>query len=197
MATRAFAIACSQTKSFLFSKTTKTVISAIHDQGGDVLKLIGDGTLAMFAGEDRTADAVRRSPRRIKLSGRLRNSSSGASGAGCRQRTSISAFTSAKSCTGISAAANPRFHRGRSGCERGQPHRRHVSAGRSADLASSAFFAALGPEQNRWSPSAAMRCAALDKRRIFSRSSGRDNFFLSARINVQPCQGSNTLPRKP
>ncbi len=33
----------------------ETVISAISDQGGDVLKLIGDGTLAMFAGEDRSA----------------------------------------------------------------------------------------------------------------------------------------------
>jgi adenylate cyclase len=33
----------------------ETVISAIHGQGGDVLKLMGDGTLGMFAGEDRTA----------------------------------------------------------------------------------------------------------------------------------------------
>ena len=33
----------------------ETVISAIVGAGGDVLKLIGDGTLAMFAGEDRTA----------------------------------------------------------------------------------------------------------------------------------------------
>jgi adenylate cyclase len=33
----------------------ETVISAIHAEGGDVLKLIGDGTLAMFVGEDRTA----------------------------------------------------------------------------------------------------------------------------------------------
>ena len=31
----------------------ETVISAIHDNGGDVLKLIGDGTLAIFTGEDR------------------------------------------------------------------------------------------------------------------------------------------------
>jgi len=31
------------------------VISAIHGEGGDVLKLIGDGTLAIFTGEDRTA----------------------------------------------------------------------------------------------------------------------------------------------
>ena len=29
------------------------IISAIHDQGGDVLKLIGDGTLAIFTAEDR------------------------------------------------------------------------------------------------------------------------------------------------
>lgn len=31
------------------------VVSAIHGHGGDVLKLIGDGVLAMFAGEDREA----------------------------------------------------------------------------------------------------------------------------------------------
>jgi adenylate cyclase len=29
------------------------VVSAVHGAGGDVLKLIGDGTLAIFAGEDR------------------------------------------------------------------------------------------------------------------------------------------------
>ena len=33
----------------------ETVISAVHDNGGDVLKLIGDGTLAIFTGEDRDA----------------------------------------------------------------------------------------------------------------------------------------------
>jgi adenylate cyclase len=33
----------------------ETVISAIHDNGGDVLKLIGDGTLAIFTGADRDA----------------------------------------------------------------------------------------------------------------------------------------------
>lgn len=33
----------------------ETVISAIHDNGGDVLKLIGDGTLAIFTGESRDA----------------------------------------------------------------------------------------------------------------------------------------------
>jgi adenylate cyclase len=33
----------------------EAVISAIHEEGGDVLKLIGDGTLAIFTGEDRKA----------------------------------------------------------------------------------------------------------------------------------------------
>jgi adenylate cyclase len=31
------------------------VVSAVHGHGGDVLKLIGDGTLAIFTGEDRAA----------------------------------------------------------------------------------------------------------------------------------------------
>jgi adenylate cyclase len=33
------------------------VVSAVHGEGGDVLKLIGDGTLAIFAGEDRAPAA--------------------------------------------------------------------------------------------------------------------------------------------
>jgi adenylate cyclase len=33
----------------------ETVIAAIHESGGDVLKLIGDGTLAIFTGEDRNS----------------------------------------------------------------------------------------------------------------------------------------------
>ncbi|MGO9697652.1 MAG: adenylate/guanylate cyclase domain-containing protein [Xanthobacteraceae bacterium] len=37
----------------LLNDYADTVISAIHEEGGDVLKLIGDGTLAMFTGEDR------------------------------------------------------------------------------------------------------------------------------------------------
>jgi adenylate cyclase len=33
------------------------VVSAVHEEGGDVLKLMGDGTLAIFTGEDRGAAA--------------------------------------------------------------------------------------------------------------------------------------------
>jgi hypothetical protein len=37
------------------------IVSAIHEHGGDVLKLIGDGTLAIFAAQDRAhaCDAAR------------------------------------------------------------------------------------------------------------------------------------------
>lgn len=37
----------------LLNHYADAVISAIHDEGGDVLKLIGDGTLAIFTSEDR------------------------------------------------------------------------------------------------------------------------------------------------
>jgi adenylate cyclase len=37
----------------LLNHYADAVISAIHDEGGDVLKLMGDGTLAIFTSEDR------------------------------------------------------------------------------------------------------------------------------------------------
>jgi adenylate cyclase len=41
----------------LLNDYADVVVSAVHGEGGDVLKLIGDGTLAIFAGEDRAAAA--------------------------------------------------------------------------------------------------------------------------------------------
>jgi adenylate cyclase len=38
----------------LLNDYSDAIVSAIHEYGGDVLKLIGDGTLAIFAAEDRT-----------------------------------------------------------------------------------------------------------------------------------------------
>jgi adenylate cyclase len=38
----------------LLNDYSDAIISAIHEHGGDVLKLIGDGTLAIFTAEDRT-----------------------------------------------------------------------------------------------------------------------------------------------
>jgi len=37
----------------LLNEYADAIVSAIHDRGGDVLKLIGDGTLAIFTGADR------------------------------------------------------------------------------------------------------------------------------------------------
>jgi adenylate cyclase len=39
----------------LLNDYADAIISAIHEEGGDVLKLIGDGTLAIFTGENRGA----------------------------------------------------------------------------------------------------------------------------------------------
>jgi adenylate cyclase len=41
----------------LLNDYADVVVSAVHDEGGDVLKLIGDGILAIFAGNDRTQAA--------------------------------------------------------------------------------------------------------------------------------------------
>ena len=38
----------------LLNDYSDAIVSAIHEHGGDVLKLIGDGTLAIFTAEDRT-----------------------------------------------------------------------------------------------------------------------------------------------
>ena len=39
----------------LLNDYADVVVSSVHGQGGDVLKLVGDGTLAIFAGDDRRA----------------------------------------------------------------------------------------------------------------------------------------------
>ena len=55
----------------LLNEYADAAISAIHEHGGDVLKLIGDGILAIFTGADRTASceaalaAAQDAPRRI------------------------------------------------------------------------------------------------------------------------------------
>src|SRR5215467_14277421 len=38
----------------LLNDYSDVIVSAIHEHGGDVLKLIGDGTLAIFTAESRT-----------------------------------------------------------------------------------------------------------------------------------------------
>ena len=49
----------------LLNDYADAIVSAVHDHGGDVLKLIGDGTLAIFTAEDRAHACRRRCPPRI------------------------------------------------------------------------------------------------------------------------------------
>jgi adenylate cyclase len=48
----------------LLNDYTEVIVSAIHEQGGDVLKLMGDGTLAIFTAENRS-DACRAALRAV------------------------------------------------------------------------------------------------------------------------------------
>ena len=44
----------------LLNDYADVIVSAIHEHGGDVLKLIGDGTLAIFTADDRAPRLRRR-----------------------------------------------------------------------------------------------------------------------------------------
>lgn len=53
----------------LLNDYTDVIVSAIHDQGGDVLKLMGDGTLAIFTADNR-AEACRAALRAVGIAHR-------------------------------------------------------------------------------------------------------------------------------
>ena len=53
----------------LLNDYAEATITAIHDAGGDVLKLIGDGTLAIFAAEENPAEACRSALKAARLAG--------------------------------------------------------------------------------------------------------------------------------
>jgi adenylate cyclase len=128
----------------------ETVISAIHGEGGDVLKLIGDGTLAMFAGEDRTAGCRAALAAARKAFGQIEE---------LKQRRTVSGLPATDLYLGLhlGEVVYGNFgSRERLDFTVVGPAVNEVSriAGmcRLVDqpiLASSAFFAALGPEQNR------------------------------------------------
>ena len=128
----------------------ETVISAIHGEGGDVLKLIGDGTLAMFAGEDRTAGCRAALAAAHKAFGQIEE---------LKQRRNASGLPATDLYLGLhlGEVVYGNFgSRERLDFTVVGPAVNEVSriAGmcRLVDqpiLASSAFFAALGPEQNR------------------------------------------------
>ena len=80
------------------------IVSAIYERGGDVLKLIGDGVLAIFTAEDRRQAVSPRWRPRSSRSSALRCSTNAALRRACRQPTLISDFTSVMSSTATSAA---------------------------------------------------------------------------------------------
>jgi adenylate cyclase len=63
----------------LLNEYADAIISAIHEHGGDVLKLMGDGVLAIFTGADRAAaceaalSAAQEAPRRVAELNERRN----------------------------------------------------------------------------------------------------------------------------
>ena len=89
----------------LLNDYAEAVITAIHEHGGDVLKLIGDGTLAIFRADDPADACVRRS----RAEAEMRAARRGAERApraprSARPRRSTSACMSARSSTATSAA---------------------------------------------------------------------------------------------
>jgi adenylate cyclase len=88
----------------LLNDYAEVVVAAVHGHGGDVLKPIGDGTLAIFTA--RTASNLV-APRSVPRRGcaRVSLSSMGAVPTpGCRRPRSISRFISGTSSTAMSAA---------------------------------------------------------------------------------------------
>ncbi len=106
-------------------------IDAIHDAGGEVLKLIGDGVLAMFTHENLDGGQARRTSRRTSLPPQhegahrppRRRKPAGDDGP-CRpacRRGVLRQYRQRRPA---------RLHRGGAGRQRGQPHRLDVPLGR-------------------------------------------------------------------
>ena len=118
----------------LLNDYAEAVVSSIHEHEGDVLKLIGDGVLAIFPAEER-APGLRRRPRRRQI------------GAGCGRGTehpshrggpagdrNVSRAPSRRSVLRQHRQQGAaRFHRRRTGGQRSEPDRGDVPVGGPAD----------------------------------------------------------------
>ena len=132
----------------LLNDYADAIVSAIHEAGGDVLKLIGDGVLAIFRDDDpgRACHAALagRAPRRVTrvadLNPRRIAESQPEDRGLCRPSCRRGLLRQYRQ------RGPPRLHRRRPCRQRDQPHRRHVPLGRPAVLLSSAFHAAAAPE---------------------------------------------------
>jgi Adenylate and Guanylate cyclase catalytic domain len=98
----------------LLNDYAEAIVSSIHLHSGDVLKLIGDGVLAIFPAEERSRACA---------------AALDAAGAA---REAVAALNARRQHRQQGA---PRFHGRRTGGQRGEPHRSHVPVGGSADPA--------------------------------------------------------------
>ncbi len=151
----------------------QAVIDAIHDAGGDVLKLIGDGVLAMFWGED-MADA-RRAALRAEHLFRKNVAALNARRAADGRPDHVGLYRPAcrRGLLRQYRQRGPaRFHGGGADRERGQPHRLDEPLGRSRAAGIGGVLQGPGspPAAAISSPPAATRCAASAARRISTRS---------------------------
>ena len=157
----------------LLNDYAEAVISAVHGAGGDVLKLMGDGTLAIFTDSDpaRACVAAMRAEADLRL--RLAELNRRRASAGEPVSTIYLGLHVGDVFYGnIGSPDRLDFTVVGPGGQRGQPHRFHVPFRRPscAVLAGVLRGPAGGGTQEAVSPSAAMRCAASAGRRNSSRS---------------------------
>jgi adenylate cyclase len=108
------------------------VISSIHEAGGNVLKLIGDGTLAIFKAEEREDACGRALLAEQNLRGKLKGTERIANARRAPRDRGLSRATYRRCLLWQYRLERPAgFHRYRSRRQRGQPHRLDVPLRRS------------------------------------------------------------------
>ena len=149
-------------------------IDAIHDAGGEVLKLIGDGVLAMFTHEN-TATGQQRAA--LRAEHRFRRNMKALNARAHRRKPAGHDGPCRPACRrGVLRQYRQRrparLHRGGTRRQRGQPHRLDVPLGRPgiADVIGISAPASMRRGETIWCPPAATRCAASAARRIYIRS---------------------------
>ena len=118
----------------LLNDYADAIVSAIHQNDGDVLKLIGDGVLAIFPAAERAHACAAA----LDAASAAREAVAGAERAPFRARPAGDRNVSrAPYRRGVlrqyRQQGAPRFHRRRAGGQRGKPHRGDVPVGGSAD----------------------------------------------------------------
>ena len=163
----------------LLNDYADVIVSAIHEQGGDVLKLIGDGILAIFTAEDREHACA---------------ASLDAATVARKEVTALNARRAQRWLAGDRHVSRPacrrgvlrqyrldraaRLHRGRTGRERSEPDRRHVPVGRAAGAGVGGF------RQRRWHARPAG--VGWPLRAARGRSGRRSLFTLEPACRVMP-----------